>query len=447
MSLSFQHVGPRDETTPLRARVTRLRSSLEWASEAIEPAVRREVTAAVERCEGRLELGVDHTIVALAGGTGSGKSSLFNALVGQEFAVPGVARPTTADVSAATWVAGADALLDWLEVAPTRRLTLDAGDQQGDGQRGDDLRGVVLLDLPDHDSVNATNRGIVDRVVPMADLLVWVMDPQKYADHAVHEDYLKVASDHGRPSLVVLNHVDRLSTDQGWEVVRDLQRLLADDGLDDIPVMPMSARTGQGVEALRAELAAASASRTVAAEAVRADLVAAGRALERALARDAEPTLPDVEELVTALAAAAGVDALAEASAAVAAGRAKKVPPLPGVRPQAVERERLDWVDAATHDLPVAWSRVVNEAVAPAPLLAGELNAALAHTEWPSITSATGFKGAVTRRARASQASKAVLATGRAVVRAVVMPLVAEPTEMIHQAYRNLDELTELARD
>lgn len=437
MSLTFQDVGPRDETTPLRDRVKRLRSSMDWASEAIEPSVRRAVLAAIDRCDERLELGVDHTIVALAGGTGSGKSSLFNALAEQDFAVPGVARPTTAHVSAATWGAQASALLDWLEVGPSRRLELDGGD----------LAGLVLLDLPDHDSVNAANRTIVDRVVPMADLLVWVMDPQKYADHAVHEHYLKVAFDHGRPSLVVLNHVDRLETDQAWEVVRDLQRLLAEDGLDAIPVIPTSARTGQGVDVLRAALVEASAARTVAADAVRADLVAAGRALERALARDAEPHLPDVEELVTALAAAAGVDAMAEASAAVAAGKAKKVPLLPGVRPQAVERERLDWIDAATHELPVAWHRVVGEAVAPAALLAGEINATLASVEWPPIETETGVKSVFTRHTRAMRSSKSVLDRGRAAVRSVIGPLVAEPTQMIHEAYRNLDELTELARD
>ena len=33
--------------------------------------------ATIERCESRLALGVDHTVVALAGGTGSGKSLCF----------------------------------------------------------------------------------------------------------------------------------------------------------------------------------------------------------------------------------------------------------------------------------------------------------------------------------------------------------------------------------
>jgi len=435
VTISFAELGPRDETTPLRARVARLRSSMDWASEAIEPSVRADVMATIERCEHRLSLGVDHTIVALAGGTGSGKSSLFNALTGTRFAVSGVARPTTSEVSSATWGDEASALLDWLGVDPSRRLHQEAAGG---------LDGVVLLDLPDHDSVNSANRAIVDRVVPMADLLVWVMDPQKYADNAVHEAYLSVASDHGQPSLVVLNHVDRLATNEAWEVVRDLQRLLAEDGLTQVPVMPVSARTGQGVDILLAEIAGAAQSRSLAADAVRADLVAAGRSLSRALARDADPTLPDIEELVDALSAAAGVDALADASAAVAAGRTKTVPPIAGLRTEAVERERLDWIDAATHGLPVPWHTVVSEAVAPAQLLADEINAALHAVVWPEVPKASGFKGALTKVARAANAAKTVRTIGRSVVRSIVVPLVAEPTSLIHQAYRNLDELTEL---
>ena len=438
MTVSFEHLTPRDETAALSARVARLRSSMDWASEAIEPSVRADVMATIERCERRLHLGVDHTVIALAGGTGSGKSSLFNALTETQFAVPGVARPTTSQMSAATWGEPASALLDWLEVEPARRVNLDGGDQ---------LAGAVLLDLPDHDSVNAANRAIVDRVVPMADLLVWVMDPQKYADNAVHSAYLSVASDHGQPSLVVLNHVDRLPTDEAWDVVRDLQRLLENDGLTGVPVMPVSARTGQGVDILLDELAGAAQAQSVAAEAVRADLVAAGRSLERALSRDADPHLPDIEELVSALAGAAGVEALADASAAVASGRTSTVPKLLGLRAEAVERERLDWVDAATHDLPVAWHRVVSEAVAPASLLAEEINAALEAVEWPAVHRGSGIRGAMKRLTRANAAAKAVRLHGRDAVRRVVVPLIAEPTEMIHQAYRNLDELTELARD
>lgn len=435
MSLSFQHLSPRDETTHLRERVARLRSSMEWASVAIDPDVRDVVMASIERCEGRLELGVDHTVVALAGGTGSGKSSLFNAVAEQEFAVPGVARPTTSDISAVTWGDPATSLLDWLEVGVDRRLNLEAGGE---------FEGVVLLDLPDHDSVNSANRDIVNRVVPMADLLVWVMDPQKYADNALHSAYLQIASVHGQPSLVVLNHVDRLPTDQAWEVVRDLQKLLAVDGMLDVPVMPVSARTGQGIDILKAELAGAAQARTVASEAVRADLVSAGRALEKALARDADPVLPDVEVMVDALARAAGIDAVAAASSAVAAGKTHVVPPVAGIRAEAAERERLDWIDAATEGLPATWHRVVSDAVAPASQLAEEINAAVSAVEWPTIRRVPGIKGALSRHVRASAAAKTVHALARDAVRSVVVPLVAEPTVLVHQAYRNLDELTEL---
>ena len=443
MSIQFEHLAPRDETTALRERVDRLRASMEWASEAIPSTVREQVRATIARCDERLAMGVDHTVVALAGGTGSGKSSLFNALLGREFAVPGVARPTTSHVSAAVWGGEARALLDWLDVRPDRRLEREIDPLDEDDEVT--LDGLVLLDLPDHDSINADNRAVVDRVVPMADLLLWVVDPQKYADHALHSFYLTTASERDRPSLVVLNHVDRLSTEDAWAVARDLQRLLAVDGLTQVPVMPVSARTGEGLDVLRAELAGAVSARTVAAEAVRADLVSAGRALAGALAKDADPRLPDAEELVELLARAAGVDARADAAAAWARGARPEQDEGWRVAIATVERERLDWIDAATDGLPPTWRQVVADAVAPAPELAREIEEALEDAPWPNVEPAHGWRAVFARGARASAARKRVLETGRAAVRAAVGPLVTEPTETIHQAYRALDELTERA--
>jgi len=59
-----------------------------------DPAV-DDVQAAVARVATRLGLTADHTVVALAGSTGSGKSSTFNALAGVELSSVGVRRPTT----------------------------------------------------------------------------------------------------------------------------------------------------------------------------------------------------------------------------------------------------------------------------------------------------------------------------------------------------------------
>lgn len=442
MSVSFSHVEPPTESAILRERVARLRSSMEWASDAIPVAVRDEVRATITRCDERLAVGVDSTVVALAGGTGSGKSTMFNALVGREFAVPGVARPTTSHVSAAVWGEPADALLDWLDVAPERRLLREF--DQLDGDDAAELSGMVLLDLPDHDSVNADNRAVVDRIVPMADLLLWVVDPQKYADHALHTFYLTAASEHDRPSLVVLNHVDRLSTEDAWAVARDLQRLLAIDGLTQVPVMPVSARTGQGLDILRAELAGAVSARSVAAEAVRADLVAAGRALAGALARDADPVLPDAEGLVDTLMRAAGVEARAASAADhVRKGSRLLEEPLRLSVP-AVERERLDWIDAATAGLPATWRQVVADAVEDAEGLTEEIEAALVTAPWPDVTRPQGWRALIAKPALAARAREATIEAGRAAIASVVMPCVVEPTEMIHQAYRALDELTEL---
>ena len=70
--------------------------------------------------------------------------------------------------------------------------------------------GLVLLDLPDFDSVQLDHRLEVDRLVELVDLLVWVLDPQKYADGALHDRYLRPLAGHAGVMLVVLNQIDRL---------------------------------------------------------------------------------------------------------------------------------------------------------------------------------------------------------------------------------------------
>ena len=97
--------------------------------------------AVVAKAGARLGFGIENTVVALAGSTGVGKSQLFNALSSSELAAVSRRRPTTSVTQAAVWGDGADPLLDWLEVA--RRHRLEPGE----------LGGLVLLDLPDFDSI------------------------------------------------------------------------------------------------------------------------------------------------------------------------------------------------------------------------------------------------------------------------------------------------------
>ena len=151
----------------------------------------------------------DHTVVALAGATGSGKSSLFNALARMELSPVSDLRPTTDAAHACVWGAEQPApLLDWLGVDRWRRFLRES---VLDAERETPLRGLVLLDLPDMDTVADVHRLEVDRLVGLVDLVVWVLDPQKYADQAVHDEYLRRMDPLREVTVVVFNQVDRLA--------------------------------------------------------------------------------------------------------------------------------------------------------------------------------------------------------------------------------------------
>ena len=113
------------------------------------------------------------------------------------------------------------------------------------------LRGLVLLDLPDHDSTEVAHHLEVDRLVEYADLLVWVLDPQKYADAAIHERYLKPYATHSDVMIVVLNQIDLIPADQRDAAIADVRRLLENDGVPDPIVLTTSTVTGDGLDDLR----------------------------------------------------------------------------------------------------------------------------------------------------------------------------------------------------
>ena len=167
--------------------------------------------AVLGRAGERLRLSANHTVVALAGGTGSGKSTLFNALSGATFSPPGVTRPTTRHVHACVWgMQGAAPLLDWLGVQRRHRYARASALDTGESA----LNGLLLLDLPDHDSVVSASKAAVDTLSKLADMLIWVLDPQKYADAAVHNRYLIPLAGHADVFAVVLNQIDLLSPEQ-----------------------------------------------------------------------------------------------------------------------------------------------------------------------------------------------------------------------------------------
>jgi GTP-binding protein EngB required for normal cell division len=313
--------------TGLEARLTALTQLIQIATartgSGFPETLVQDAEELLERAGERLRLSAGHTVVALAGGTGSGKSSIFNYLAGADFSAVGVTRPVTRDAHACVWGAsGSGPLLDWLGVPRRFRYArgsmLDTGDSS--------LNGLVLLDLPDHDSVVGGASHQVDKLIGMADLMVWVLDPQKYADAAVHRRYLVPLAGHAEVIGIVLNKADLLSAEEAEDCAADLRRLLDSEGLHNAWVLVTSVVDGTGMTPFHGLLAGAVAARRATSTRISADLDGiagefAPYAAQQADEADAGAAAPGsghvpeetAEELVDAFAGAAGVSAVAEA--------------------------------------------------------------------------------------------------------------------------------------
>lgn len=290
----------------LESRVRALESAVAAADGRLDPALIEHARHVVERARERSALSGEHTVVAVAGSTGSGKSSLVNALAGTDVAIPGTRRPTTSHPRAAIWGGGGEDLLAWLEVSDR----VDVGDDSGVATPG-----LVLLDLPDHDSVIREHRERAERVVTRADLLVWVVDPQKYADAALHHDFLRPLANHDDVVVVVLNQADRLAPADVRAVRDDLARLVAEDGLPRARVLAASARTGLAIEDISELLAEAAHRREAALARVAADVrgVAEKIAEECGSADTHRDSRAARAALINGLESAAGIDTVVSA--------------------------------------------------------------------------------------------------------------------------------------
>jgi len=402
-------------------RIAGLEAAATAAEGRLDPTLVADAHAVVAHAAERTRLSADHTVVAIAGATGSGKSSTFNALTGLELSAVGVRRPTTSWATACVWGSeGAAELLSWLGIPERHQTTRDS---MLDTRREDhSLDGVVLLDLPDHDSTEVSHHLEVDRLVSHADLLVWVLDPQKYADAAIHDRYLEPLRTHDEVMLVVLNHIDVVPEERRESLVADVRRLLDDDGLQRVPIVPVSARQGIGIEELRAEIRRRVEGKRATRARIEADVAAMAQRLEAASGATEPTPLPAarVEAFEDALVEAAGVPTVVDAverSTRLRAARATGWPvvswvsalrpdPLaklgldlgeagPALRGEQaaqptiapVQRTRVDTevralVDVASEGMSHAWAGAVRrEPVANIPVLADRLDAALAGTD------------------------------------------------------------------
>ncbi|HSH43294.1 MAG TPA: GTPase [Arenicellales bacterium] len=155
--------------------------------------------------------------VALFGGTGVGKSSLLNCLVGERVAEVGVQRPTSTGVT--LYVHEHYPLRDLGEFFPVERVRILT-------HRREDFRNVLWIDMPDIDSVETANRELVFQWLPYIDWLVYVVSPERYRDDAGWR--VLQQRGHRHHWLFVMNKWDTGSEEQ----YSDFARILDESGFE-----------------------------------------------------------------------------------------------------------------------------------------------------------------------------------------------------------------------
>ena len=231
--------------------VSELETLLTQSEELEVEAELKALADTLENYKKRSRLSAEHTVIGFFGATGSGKSSLFNRITKSELAKVAHKRPTTTNSLAAIYAgenlqSSGHELLDWLEIHD--RVEISAGLEFE--------KGAIFVDVPDFDSIASEHREIAWRLAQKVDVLVWVSDVEKYADAALHHDFLKAFTAHTEVSLMVLNQVDRLAADIHPRIKQSLEEILKENSLG-IEVLLTSATSGVGIDALSQKIHAA----------------------------------------------------------------------------------------------------------------------------------------------------------------------------------------------
>jgi hypothetical protein len=153
-------------------------------------------------------------VIILMGGTGVGKSTLLNALAGGAIAQASLQRPTTRDPV----VYYHDSLQPSRLDPALQHCRLAAHDRP-------ELMQKILVDTPDLDSNDLANREKLQRILPVADVVLYVGSQEKYHDKLGWDLFLQQRK--RRAFAFVLNKWDRCQH-PGASGLRPDQDLLKD---------------------------------------------------------------------------------------------------------------------------------------------------------------------------------------------------------------------------
>jgi energy-coupling factor transporter ATP-binding protein EcfA2 len=169
----------------------------------------------------RYKHGMSCLWVVFLGGTGTGKSTLFNALCGAPLSETGVERPKTCGpilyapkgrlVEKDFPLPGTELCKEPCEGAGLKAATGAAGRLMILEHARSELSHLALVDTPDLDSIEIDNRQIAEDLFLLSDAVIFVTSQEKYADEVPHRFLLRILKGQ-RPFFLLFNKAEESAT-------------------------------------------------------------------------------------------------------------------------------------------------------------------------------------------------------------------------------------------
>jgi 50S ribosome-binding GTPase len=169
-------------------------------------------------------------IACLMGGTGTGKSTLFNSLVGRPISEVGVRRPCTLQAVIFVHEKWADLMAECPGLGLGSRDASEgtSGDVTTVAHNHPDWAGLIIVDTPDFDSVELSNRLVAESFFIVSDILLLVTSQEKYGDLSGLQ-VRERADEWGKRTVFVMNKVGSDSAFMDFSAALDSDR----DGSSD----------------------------------------------------------------------------------------------------------------------------------------------------------------------------------------------------------------------
>ena len=183
--------------------------------------------------------------VVFVGGTGTGKSTLFNAFSGAHVSEMGVERPKTfGPIVYAHRDCPIEKGFPFPAIQMERRPSKHHIPPPVNGLPGhllileharEDLSHLLVVDTPDLDSVEAENRHIAEDLYLLSDVVVFITSQEKYADEVPYQFLLRILQDR-TPYFFLLNKAgEKLTKEEALGAIRSRGVAFGEDRVWLIP--------------------------------------------------------------------------------------------------------------------------------------------------------------------------------------------------------------------